>query len=290
MSTTAASPTTVIRATGLHRHFGAGDRTVRAVDGIDLTVHRGEIVGLLGPNGAGKSTLIDLILGLTTPTAGTVDVVGTTPAAAVADQRIGAVMQSGGLLPDLTVATTVRMIASTYPHPRPVDDLLELADLTAIAHRRVGRCSGGEQQRLRFALALVGDPELLILDEPTAGMDATARHRFWDTMADRAAEGTTVVFATHYLEEAQNFARRIVLVDDGRITADASPDELREYDAGRVLTWTRDGTTCTEDVPDAAASDARARTLLADPAVSDLRIAAHTLEDTFLRLTRKDPS
>lgn len=290
MSTTAAPPTTVIRATGLHRHFGAGDRTVRAVDGIDLTVHRGEIVGLLGPNGAGKSTLIDLILGLTTPTAGTVDVVGTTPAAAVADQRIGAVMQSGGLLPDLTVATTVRMIASTYPHPRPVDDLLELADLTAIAHRRVGRCSGGEQQRLRFALALVGDPELLILDEPTAGMDATARHRFWDTMADRAAEGTTVVFATHYLEEAQNFARRIVLVDDGRITADASPDELREYDAGRVLTWTRDGATRTEDVPDAAASDARARTLLADPAVSDLRIAAHTLEDTFLRLTRKDPS
>jgi ABC-2 type transport system ATP-binding protein len=289
MSTATAPPDVpVIRTTDLHKHFGAGDRTVRAVDGIDLTVRRGEIIGLLGPNGAGKSTLVDLVLGLTTPTSGTVEVFGATPAAAIAGQHVGAVMQSGGLLPDLTVATTLRTIAATFPEPRDIDEVLDLADLTGIARRRVGKCSGGEQQRIRFALALLGSPELLILDEPTAGMDAASRHRFWDTMADRAAEGTTVVFATHYLEEAQNFARRIVMVDGGHVVADGTPEDLG--DPGRVLTFDRDGTTCTRTVADAAASDALARDLLADPTVSDLRIVAHTVEDAFLRLTGKDPS
>lgn len=294
----------MIRATALTKDFGTGDRRVHALGGdgggggdaagggvaaggagagVDLTVDRGEIVALLGPNGAGKSTLIDLVLGFTAPTSGTVTVFGTRPRDAIADQRVGAVMQSGGLLPDLTVAATVSMIAATFPDPRPVDEVLALADLTGLARRRVGKCSGGEQQRLRFALALLGSPDLLVLDEPTAGMDAASRHRFWQVMADRAAEGTTVVFATHYLEEAQNFARRIVLLDRGVVVADGTPEELG--DTGRVLTWTRDGTTHTTTVADAAASDALARDLLADPGVSDLRIAAHTVEDAFLSLT-----
>jgi ABC-2 type transport system ATP-binding protein len=278
--------TTVIRTRGLTRHFGTGDRRVRALGGdtgVDLTVTRGEIVALLGPNGAGKSTLIDLVLGFTTPTAGTVEVFGSTPRAAIDAQRIGAVMQSGGLLPDLTVDMTLRTIAAAFPAPRDIDEVLDLADLTALRDRRVGKCSGGEQQRIRFALALLGSPDLLILDEPTAGMDAASRHRFWDTMADRAEEGVTVVFATHYLEEAQNFARRIVMLDHGDIIADGTPEELG--DNGRILTYSRDGATCTATAEDAAASDALARELLADPAVSDLRISAHTVEDAFLALT-----
>lgn len=276
----------VIRTIGLVKHFGSGDRQVRALGGrtgVDVTVGTGEIVALLGTNGAGKSTLVDLVLGLTHPTSGTVEVFGTTPRQAIADQRVGAVMQTGGLLPDLTVVTTLRMVAATFPHPRSVDEVMALADLTGLGNRRVGKCSGGEQQRLRFALALLGSPDLLILDEPTAGMDAASRHRFWETMADRADEGTTVVFATHYLEEAQNFARRILLVDRGTVIADGTTEELR--DTGRVLTWVRNGDTCTRSAVDAADSDRIARGLLADPAVCDLRIAAHTLEDTFLRLT-----
>jgi len=275
-----------IRTTGLIKHFGSGDRQVRALGertGVDITIGTGEIVALLGPNGAGKSTLIDLVLGLTHPTAGTVEVFGTTPRRAIADQRVGAVMQTGGLLPDLTVVTTLRMVAATFPHPRSVDEVMAFADLTDLGNRRVGKCSGGEQQRLRFALALLGSPDLLILDEPTAGMDAASRHRFWETMADRADEGTTVVFATHYLEEAQNFARRILLVDRGTVIADGTTEELR--DTGRVLTWSRNGIPYTRSTVDGPHSDSLARDLLADPAVCDLRIAAHTLEDTFLRLT-----
>lgn len=203
------------------RGFGSGGRTVRAQRSCDLTVERGEIVALLGPNGAGKSTLIDLVLGFTMATTGTVEVFGTTPRAAIDAQRVGAVMQTGGLLPDLTVAMTLRTIAA-FPTPRDIDEVLDLADLTALPGRRVGKCSGGEQQRIRFALALLGSPDLLILDEPTAGMDAASRHRFWDTMAARAAEGVTVVFATHYLEEAQNFARRIVMLDRGGTIADGT--------------------------------------------------------------------
>ena len=278
--------TTVIRTTGLARSFGSGERTVRALRSCDLTVERGEIVALLGPNGAGKSTLIDLVLGFTTPTAGAVEVFGTTPRAAIDAQRVGAVMQTGGLLPDLTVAMTLRTIAAAFPAPRDIEEVLDLADLTALRDRRVGKCSGGEQQRIRFALALLGSPDLLVLDEPTAGMDAASRHRFWDTMADRAEEGVTVVFATHYLEEAQNFARRIVMLDRGGIIADGTPEELG--DDGRVLTWTREGATRTATAEDAAASDAMARKLLEDPAVSDLRIAAHTVEDAFLALTGQD--
>jgi ABC-2 type transport system ATP-binding protein len=167
------------------RSFGSGGRTVRALRSCDLTVERGEIVAL-------------------------------------AAQRVGAVMQTGGLLPDLTVAITLRTIAAAFPAPRDIDEVLDLADLTALRGRRVGKCSGGEHQRIRFALALLGSPDLLILDKPTAGMDAASRHRFWDTMAARAAEGVTVVFATHYLEEAQNFARRIVMLDRGGIIADGT--------------------------------------------------------------------
>jgi len=155
---------------------GSADTEVTAVDGIDLTVGHGEVVAFLGPNGAGKTTTLDMVLGLTEPTSGTARVFGRPPRHAVVAGEVSAVLQTGGLLRDLTVRETVRMIASTYAATTPVDEVIDRAGLAALAHRRVSKCSGGEQQRLRFALALLPDPRLLILDEPTAGMDVSAHH------------------------------------------------------------------------------------------------------------------
>ncbi|MDH4279199.1 MAG: ABC transporter ATP-binding protein [Acidimicrobiia bacterium] len=199
--------------------------TIRAVDGIDLDVGPGEIVALLGPNGAGKTSTIDLILGFIEPTAGDVAVFGRTPRQAVAEGRVSAVLQTGGLLRDLTVRETVELLASIHQAPTgpgsdPVADVLERTGLTGRADRLVKVCSGGEQQRLRFALALLADPDLLLLDEPTAGMDVDARQSFWAAMNVEADRGRTIVFATHYLQEAEDFARRTVLLSGGRIVAD----------------------------------------------------------------------
>src|SRR3954470_13419920 len=160
---------------GLTKRFGA----VTAVDGLDLTIEPGEIVAFLGPNGAGKTSTIDMVLGLSRPDAGTAEVFGMTPRSAVAHVLVTAVMQSGGLLKDLTVAETVELTAALFAHTRPVAEVLERAGLTAIAGRRVAKCSGGEQQRLRFAMALLPEPELLILDEPPTGMDVEGRRDFW---------------------------------------------------------------------------------------------------------------
>ncbi|MGO1947994.1 MAG: ABC transporter ATP-binding protein [Mycobacteriaceae bacterium] len=275
---------TAIRTTGLGKTFKGAEGPVTALDGVDVTINTGEIVALLGPNGAGKTTLIDLVLGLTKPTKGTVEIFGTPPGKAINGQRIGAVMQTGGLLPDVTVEGIVKMIASTLKNPRPVDDVLGEADLIRLRTRLVGRCSGGEQQRIRFALALLGDPDLLILDEPTTGMDATARHDFWESMRVQADQGITIVFATHYLEEAQNFAQRIVLLDSGGIIADGTPSELQKLDSDVVVEYDLDGTHYRETTED---SDALARRLLTTTDATDLRINSHTLEDTFIRLTRK---
>src|SRR5215469_20445 len=190
---------TAIDLRGVHKHFGK----VKAVRGIDLAIAPGEIVALLGPNGAGKTTTIDMILGLSQPTDGAVSVYGTHPREAIQRGLVSAVLQVGGLLKDLTVAETARYTASLFAGTRPVDEVLRRAGISDIADRKVGKCSGGEQQRLRFALALLPNPELLILDEPTTGMDAGARREFWETMHAETSEGRTVVFATHYLEEAQ---------------------------------------------------------------------------------------
>ncbi|WP_312977338.1 ABC transporter ATP-binding protein [Corynebacterium sp.] len=279
MNTADTTGTAAVHTERLGKTFrGTGNRRVVALDDVDLTVDRGEIVALLGPNGAGKTTLIDLLLGLTKPTTGKVAVVGGAPRQAVTGQRVGAVMQTGGLLPDMTVEATVKMIAATLTNPRPVDEVLEHAKLTDMRRQRVGRCSGGEQQRLRFALALLGDPELLILDEPTAGMDPANRHEFWESMRVQADRGVTVLFATHYLQEAQDFARRIVLLDAGVIIADGTPAELQDGDV--VVEYDLDG----HHRVTTTASDELARELLARGAMN-LRISAQTLEDTFIRLT-----
>ena len=217
-----------IEMRGLRKSFGA----VRAVDGLDLVVQPGETVAFLGPNGAGKSTTIDLLLGLQAPDAGPVQVLGATPAEAITAGRVAAVLQSGGLLRDLTVGETVELVSSFYAAPRPSDEVLERAGIASLEGRLVGKCSGGEQQRLRFALALLPDPRVLVLDEPTVGMDVPGRHEFW--RAALAEAGRTVVFATHYLDEAEAHADRIVLVGHGRVVADGSADEVRALAATLV--------------------------------------------------------
>lgn len=220
---------------GLAKEFSTRGGTVRAVDGLDLRVERGEVVAFLGPNGAGKTTTIDLALGLARPTAGTVGVLGGAPADAVAAGRVAAVTQSGGLLRDLTVGETVRLTAALFGTGQDVRACLERAGIADIARRPVGRCSGGQRQRLRFAMALVSEPDLLFLDEPTTGMDVMGRREFWSAVRADAARGRTVVFATHYLDEAELYADRVVMVSHGRVVADGSAERIKDLAGVRTL-------------------------------------------------------
>lgn len=227
--------TEAVSLTGLTKTFSTSRTKVQAVKGIDLQIPTGQIVAFLGPNGAGKTTTIDMILGLTKPTAGAAKILGLDPPQAVSLGRVSAVLQTGGLLRDMTVKETVTVIASMHGKSDRINEVMERTGLTRIAKRRVGKCSGGEQQRIKFALALLPDPDVLILDEPTAGMDVMARREFWSTMRSEATQGRTVIFATHYLEEAQNFAERTILMSQGKIVADGATAELRQLISGRTL-------------------------------------------------------
>jgi ABC-2 type transport system ATP-binding protein len=283
MSTPAPPP--AIRATGLTKSFRLPDgSTVTAVDAVDLTVAPGEIVAFLGPNGAGKTTTVDLLLGLTTPTAGTVEVYGEAPGRAVAAGRVSAVMQTGGLLPDFTVLETVQAIAALHGRRDRVDEVVERAGLGPLARRRVEACSGGEQQRLKFALALVPDPDLVVLDEPTTGMDVAARQAFWQTMREDAATGRTIVFATHYLVEADEFAARTVLMKDGRIVADGPTADVRAAFGGRSVSFRPPAHVVHRDGVDPAWL-ARVGQALAPLGVTDVEVSSASLEAAFLALT-----
>lgn len=285
---------------GVVKRFGA----VTAVDGLSLDIHAGEVVAFLGPNGAGKTTTVDMILGLSRPSEGTVQVFGGDPRGAVELGRVAAVMQTGGLLKDFTVRETVELTASLFRPVRPVDEVLERAGIIDIGDRLVGKASGGQQQRLRFAMALLPDPDLLILDEPTTGMDVQGRRDFWAAIRSDAARGRTTVFATHYLEEADAYADRIVLVRHGKIVADGTAAQIKAMAAGRTVR-------ATLVEPDSAAlakvegvdsvdvrgdsvlihgsdSDAIARYLLNNTEARDLEITSRNLEDAFVALTADD--
>ncbi|MFI9454358.1 ABC transporter ATP-binding protein [Amycolatopsis sp. NPDC052450] len=220
-----------VRLSGLRKHYG----DVHAVDGVELTIAPGEVVALLGPNGAGKSTTVDMILGLTAPDSGTVTVFGREPGDAVGDGMIGAMLQGGALVEDLTVGETVGMVAALHREPMPVREALRRAGIEDLANRRSTKLSGGQKQRVRFAVALVSDPDLLILDEPTAAMDVGTRREFWKSMYEYTNSGRTVLFATHYLEEAEEFADRVVLMRSGRIVADGSVAQVRALAGGRTI-------------------------------------------------------
>lgn len=304
------NPTPALELQDLRKTFPSDGGRLHAVDGIDLTVNAGEIVALLGPNGAGKTTTIDMALGLTAPTSGTVSVFGQRPQVAVRAGRMSALLQTGGLLRDLTVQETVLAIASLHGAKGRVEEVMAATDTARLARRKVVKCSGGEQQRLKFALALLPDPDVLILDEPTAGMDVNARRDFWATMRRDASAGRTVIFATHYLEEAESFAQRIVLMNAGKIIADGSTSSVRALAAGRTVAATLqehgaidpadprlaalralagvtdvqvNGTRVTVTTTD---SDAVARHLLNGGHGSELEISAPSLESAFVQMTR----
>jgi ABC-2 type transport system ATP-binding protein len=297
------APSTGIVLQGLTKSFRTARGTVDAVRGIDIAISAGETVALLGPNGAGKSTTIDMLLGLTQPDSGAVSVLGRSPNQAVDDGAIGAMLQTGGqLIRDLTVRELVAMMASLYPDPLDVDEVLHLVGIADLAGRRTQKLSGGETQRTRFAVALVSDPAILVLDEPTVAMDVEGRRGFWETMRAFAARGRTVLFATHYLEEADAYADRAILMAHGRIVADGPTNEIRarvgmrtiratfaEADERRlaelpgVTSAERHGAAVTLRCAD---SDAAIRALLQRyPDAHDIEISSAGLEEAFLELT-----
>ena len=281
----------------VHKSFGSVD----AVRGVDLTVASGEVLAFLGPNGAGKTSTIDMILGLSRPTAGQVEVYGMPPRRAITKGVVSAVMQTGGLLKDLTVAETVQYTSKLFAASRPVDEVMERAGISHIADRLVGKCSGGEQQRLRFAMALLPDPQLLLLDEPTQGMDVEGRRDFWQAIRDDAARGRTIVFATHYLEEADAYADRVVFISKGRIVADGTASEVKALASGRTIraTLPRAVEVVLRAIPGvddieirgetvlihSNDTDAVARQLLNETDAHDLEITSRGLEDAFIALT-----
>src|SRR4051795_980978 len=304
-STPPAGVRTGIHLEGLVKTFATPNGPVRAVRGVDIAIAPGETVALLGPNGAGKSTTIDMLLGLAAPDAGTVSLFGGTPEDAIAAGRVGAMLQTGMLLRFLTVRELIAMMASLYPRPLDVDEVIELCGLQATAKQRTEKLSGGQAQRVRFACALVSNPELLVLDEPTVAMDVEGRHAFWATMRRFASQGTTIVFATHYLEEADAFADRAVLMARGRVVADGPTTEIKARGGSRTIRATLpgvavddlralDGVTAVERRGAAvtlrcADSDLAIRALLAaHPQAGDIEISGAGLEEAFLELTGID--
>ncbi|MER5810810.1 ABC transporter ATP-binding protein [Streptomyces sp. NPDC002033] len=213
---------------------------VRAVDGLTLELHPGETVALLGPNGAGKSSTLDLLLGLRPADSGEVRLFGTSPREALAAGRVGAMLQSGGLMEEVTVRELVALGCALHPRPLPVDEVLTRAGVADIAGRKVNKLSGGQEQRVRFALATAGHNDLIVLDEPTTGMDVTSRQAFWATMREQAAQGRTVLFATHYLEEADAIADRVLVLNKGRLLADGTAAEIKAKAGARKVSFDLD--------------------------------------------------
>jgi ABC-2 type transport system ATP-binding protein len=287
---------------GLTKSFAGEREPVHAVRGIDVAIDPGETVALLGPNGAGKSTTIDMMLGLLEPDSGSATVFGASPSNAVASGRIGAMLQTGALIRDLTVRELITMVASLYPEPLGVDETIAQTGIEEIADRLTQKLSGGETQRARFAAALVSNPDLLVLDEPTVAMDVEARRAFWATMRDFALHNRTVLFATHYLEEADAYADRIILMAHGRIVADGPPTEIKAMVGSRRIRATLPnadladlellpGVTRAERRGESVSlscsdSDTAIRGLLARyPDASDIEITGAGLEEAFVELT-----
>ncbi|WP_193105683.1 ABC transporter ATP-binding protein [Brachybacterium sp. FME24] len=300
-STAGARPAAALSLRGVTKTYGQ----LRALDELDLEIGNGEIVALLGPNGAGKSTAMEMMVGLAVPNSGEVTVLGADPVTATRTGLIGTMLQAGALLPDQSVRSMLRMLHALQAHPMPLDAAVEQADVADLLKRRIGTLSGGQAQRVRFAIALLGDPRVLLLDEPTVGMDIGTRRAFWDQMRTVAATGRTVVFATHHLDEAEREAGRVIVMDRGRVVADGTGPEISAIVGGRVITLRGAEPGQVAQLPgvESAAADetepARVRALCSDSdavlaalftgplagSVHEVLVSAPGLEEAFLRIT-----
>jgi ABC-2 type transport system ATP-binding protein len=278
---------------------------VVAVDDVSLAIDRGELVAMLGPNGAGKTTSINLMLGMRNPTSGKARLFGLDPKDLKARSRIGVMLQESGVPGMLRVEELVALFCSYYPRPLPVAQAIAMAGLDEKAKTLVKDLSGGQHQRLYLALALCGDPEVLFLDEPTVGMDVEGRRRFLQEIAGLGARGRTIVLTTHYLEEADQLAKRVVVIDRGHVIADSSPTEIKARVAGKRITF------LTTALPDESrfaglplnsiqVEDHRVRLLTNEPEevlrelfqrgveLRDLEVSGADLEEAFVAMTRHE--
>ncbi len=271
-----------IEVLGLRKTYGPRE----ALRGVDFSVSRGEVYGLLGPNGAGKTTCVEVLEGYRERSGGSVRVLGREPGARELRARVGIVLQSCGTYPHLTARETVTHWASLYPAPRAIEEVLGLAGLTEVADRRARVLSGGQLRRLDFALALVGDPELIFLDEPTTGFDPAARRAAWDVVRALRDLGKTVLLTTHYLDEAQALADRVAILKDGRILAEGPPDSLG---ATRYrVAWRDAAGTMVErftDDPTELLHTLTAEAVARGEKLEELSVTRPSLEDVYLELT-----
>jgi ABC-2 type transport system ATP-binding protein len=290
-------PGAVIALYEAARAFGP----LRALKPLTLTVRPGERIALLGPNGAGKTTAISVMLGLLAPDTGSVRLFGQDPAAAIAAGRVGAMLQDGGLMRGVRVRELLAMLAAQYSAPISVERVCALAQLGGLEDRLVQQLSGGQSQRVRVAIALIGNPELLILDEPTAAMDVEARRTFWAAMAEQSAAGRTILFSTHYLEEADEIADRVILLAAGRLVADGTPEEIKASVGLRAVRFAADAPIDgLEHLPGVTSvairakrvelystdTDATLRGLIAGhPGAREIEVGGIGLEEAFLALT-----
>ena len=291
----------VVSFENVSKHYGS----LKAVDGLSLDLRAGETVALLGPNGAGKSTSLDMLLALRKPTSGKIEMFGADPYHAVKSGHVGAMLQSGGLMPEVTVRELVTLVAGLHPRPVDVDTTLRRAGIQDIADQRVDRLSGGQTQRVRFSLAIAGECELIVLDEPTTAMDVETRRRFWTQMKEEVAEGKTLLFATHYLEEADQAADRILVINRGRLLADGTPEDIKKRAGAKRMSFRLDrvdeafllglpGIVSVESRHDLVHlqsdnSDATLYALLdAGYRPSEIEIGSLGLEQAFLTITAED--
>jgi ABC-2 type transport system ATP-binding protein len=265
---------------------------LEALRGISFEVRRGEVFGLLGPNGAGKTTTVEILEGYRERTDGEVSVLGFDPASRDRDfrTRIGIVLQSAGFYPRATVRESVELMAKAYPHPRNPAETIDLVGLSEKADERVKTLSGGQQRRLDLALALVGDPELIFLDEPTTGFDPAARRTAWQVVSSLKDLGKTVVLTTHYLDEAQSLSDRVAIVQAGRIVAEGPPSELTPASRTYRVVFTRDGDRVEMDTDDPTELLHRltGEALERGERLEDLSVTRPSLEDVYLQLTSAD--
>ena len=278
---------TAISVRGLRKSYGA----LEAVRGIDFEVARGEVFGLLGPNGAGKTTTVEILEGYRKRDAGEVEVFETDPATAGGEwrERIGVVLQSSAMYETLTVVESLRLFAGYYERPRPVDEVVELVGLEEKRDDRVRRLSGGQRRRLDLGLALVGDPELIFLDEPTTGFDPRARRQAWDTIRGLRGLGKTILLTTHYLDEAEQLADRVAVLAQGRIVASGTPAELTGSVPATEIRYRENGreVVLETDEPTRVLHDLTATALAQQRELEGLQVRRPSLEEVYLSLTEE---